>query len=196
MIDKLLKLTLVVIFTLVINSILIALSSKYFFEDDKKEICLEYKVDFSKAVTRIHVSTIKSKEAFLFKIDYAPQGEPEAIFIDLNGDSFKDILLKIGSEESYYPFILFNDGNRAFKLAYEFESEYYFDYDIYIDHSLAYSKGKKPEYYLRDIDGDGKKELVFFTMTISKQDFLNVSFHLTEDNMGYYLFKKTKLERK
>jgi len=134
------------------------------------------------------ISTKLNKKAYVFHENVMLQATVN--FIDLNGDGYEDVIVKLADdEEEYFPYILFNVKNKKFVLGVEYKCCMNYDYGAYIDKHGVDAPPEK-EYKLNDIDGDGLKELVYKSLNINGVHYYNVVFHLKKDKMSYFISNK------
>lgn len=194
-INLVIKKAMFLLIMLFISNLSETFASVYTFSNKDKAMTLTYSVDFSDNKMSINVSTLKSKHAYSFSGTADYQGKPKVDFIDLNGDGFEDIILKLSDEEGYFPFILLNEKNEKFTLGMKYQCCIYYDptRDYFME-GLENNEKPEQEYFLKDINSGKEKELIFKYMGLKHEIYKNVIFRLSKDKKEYFLYSKTKYE--
>lgn len=135
-----------------------------------------------------------SEGVFYTKKFTADYGQPTVEFMDINGDNYEDILLKLNSEGEYDLIILMNKENKSFieALPQDKKTRYVFNYDVFnmdlYENKNPIRKSSKKEYLLKKVDEENYM-LCFDHLFINGELFENVAFYSSKKNFRLRLEK-------
>lgn len=117
-------------------------------------------------------------------------------FADVNRDGYIDVLIQHADETGYVPVVLVNQSNRSFTDALmdakkQFRTAFYVNTEVDL-----IEEGRRPSgmtYELKDLDGDGMPELVFYNAFIDNKGYRYVAFQLDKGATNYHLYKRGKM---
>lgn len=136
----------------------------------------------------ITIDTNKKKRAY-FLSEEADVEDIEVIFNDLNMDGAQDLIIKFADETGYSPLILINNNYLSFVDALrDLKELVYVSTELDIDDEGKVAQ--RHDYELKDINGDGVSELVFYDVFLGKNGYRYVAFRFDAKEAKYLIYKK------
>lgn len=152
---------------------------------------VSYRVDDGYKVS-VWIDTKTKKAAYQNSVK-ADVSNIDVVFVDANKDGYLDVIIQHGDETGYVPVILINHSNKFFTNALE-EAEKQFTAAFYVNTEVDLIEvGKQPSgasYQLKDMNGDGVLEFVFYNAFVNGKGYRYVAFQLDKNKLSYHLYKK------
>ncbi len=152
-----------------------------------------YKVEDGYKVS-VTIDTKKKKSVYK-SFEKSDVSNIHVVFVDANQDGYLDVIIQHADETGYVPVMLINHGNLSFTDAL-MDAKKQFSTAIYVDTEveLLEESGRRSggSYELKDMNGDGAPELVFYNTFIDGKGYRYVAFQFDRKTKSYHLFKKGK----
>jgi len=146
-------------------------------------LVVTYKVEDGYKIT-IRIDTKIKKKAYL-KSFCSDVLNIKIEFIDVNGDSLNDVIIKYADEMGYTPAVLVNNANLYFIDALS-------DFDLYINTEIDIEKNghakRRGDYKIKT--HNGIPELTFYDVLIGNKGYRYVTFRYDKTNYEVHSFQK------
>lgn len=150
-------------------------------------ISVTYRVSESYKIA-IVIDTKNKKRAY-FLSEEADAEDIEVVFNDLNLDGAQDLIIKFADETGYSPLILINDNYLSFVNALrDIKELVYVSTELDIDDEGKVAQRR--DYELKDINGDGVSELVFYNVFLGENGYRYVAFRFDAKDAKYLIYGK------